>query len=317
MELIFVTSNEKKIKAAKNILEKENIKIKPINLEIKEIQGNPKEVAIQKAKDAFKIIKEPLIINDSSFHIEALNGFPSTYASYVEKTLGDEYILKLLQDETNRKAYYLDILVYIDKYGYQVFEAKTRGRISETSFKAKYPYDRIFIKENDEYPIGYYQDKIDTIYENETYQMLGDFFKKRKVARGITFINDQVLLLHRIRKEFDNYLDYYAIPGGGVEEETIEEACTRELKEETSLEVTLNTYLGFDIYSDGICYYFKTNYQGGTPVLGGEEKEKNNPDNFYEITLLPIEELDKINMYGIGKEMIKKAYDLKNKTESN
>ena len=58
---------------------------------------------------------------------------------------------------------------------------------------------------------------------------------KRVVSRGIIFIDNQVVLLKRIRKDGDKYLHYFAIPGGGVESrETLEDACIREIKEEVS-----------------------------------------------------------------------------------
>lgn len=312
MELLFVTNNEKKIKAAKNILEKENIIIRPVSLSLQEIQGTPEEVAITKAKEAFLILKKPLIINDCSFCIEALHDFPSVYANYVENTLKDVGILKLLDGEKNRKAYYLDILIYIDKYGYQIFTSKTKGKISETSLEGDfYPYDKIFIQEGDSNPIAASKEKLHKLYENNTYLDLGKFLKKRKVSRGITFIGDNVLLLHRIRKDGDDFLSYYAIPGGGVElGETFEEACIREVREETTVDVSLQTYLGHETYENGVCYYFLTKYLKGTPTLGGEEKERNNKDNFYEIKLIPIFDIDKISMYGSGVEMIKKAYEI-------
>ena len=133
--------------------------------------------------------------------------------------------------------------------------------------------------------------------------------EKRKVSRGIIFIDNKVVLLKRIRKESDYYLNYYAIPGGGIEEgETKTDACIREIKEEVNLDVTISEYLGMEEYETGICYYYKTNYLGGIPVLGGEEKEHNNPDNYYEVELVDINKLDDIFIYGDGIKMIKKAY---------
>ena len=132
---------------------------------------------------------------------------------------------------------------------------------------------------------------------------------KRVTARGIIFIDNQVVLLKRIRKSGNEYLHYYAIPGGGVElKETNKEACLREVKEEVSLDVTINEYLGCEEYDAGICHYYLVNYQGGTPILGGEEKEKNNPDNYYEVELVPIKNLKDIYIYGKGIDMINKAY---------
>ncbi len=141
--------------------------------------------------------------------------------------------------------------------------------------------------------------------------------EKRKVARGIVFFKDQVLLLHRIRKEGNKYLEYYAIPGGGIENlETKEEACIREVKEETSIDVKINLYLGMEEYDRGIAYYYLTDYISGEVSLGGEEKEQNNPDNFYEIAFIKIADLDKIMIYGLGGEMIKKAYKIYQKANN-
>ena len=116
---------------------------------------------------------------------------------------------------------------------------------------------------------------------------------KRAVSRGIIFIDEKIVLLKRIRKENDKYLHYYAIPGGGIEvNETKEEACIREVKEEVNLDVTIQKYLGTEEYDTGICHYFLVNYLGGTPILGGEEKEHNNPDNYYEVELIDITQKD-------------------------
>jgi len=133
---------------------------------------------------------------------------------------------------------------------------------------------------------------------------------KRIVSRGIIFINDKVVLLKRVRKDLNQYLHYYAIPGGGVEEdETLNDACIREISEEVSLKVTIGEYLGMEEYETGICHYFLVNYLGGIPTLGGEEKERNSPDNHYEVELVDVSNLDNIFIYGKGCSMIKLAYE--------
>ena len=42
--------------------------------------------------------------------------------------------------------------------------------------------------------------------------------------------------------------------------------------------------------------------------LSNQEKIKNSPDNSYEVKLVALKELDNIMIYGIGIDMIKKAY---------
>ena len=132
---------------------------------------------------------------------------------------------------------------------------------------------------------------------------------RRVVARGITFINDNVLLIERYRKENNQMLHYYTIPGGGVEiNEKYEDAAIRETLEETTCDVKIKEYLGKEYYPNGICHWFYCEYIKGTPTLSGEEKERNNPDNFYKVVLIKISDIDNINILGKGKEYLKECY---------
>ena len=133
---------------------------------------------------------------------------------------------------------------------------------------------------------------------------------RRVVARAITFIDSSVLLIERFRKEGENVLHYFTIPGGGVEEgETYEEAAIRETKEETCCNIGLLKYLTCEDYPNGRCYWYYGKYLNGTPTLGGEEKEYNNPDNSYKVVLINYSDLDKINILGQGKALIKQCLD--------
>ena len=132
---------------------------------------------------------------------------------------------------------------------------------------------------------------------------------KRVVARGITFIDDKVLLIERHRKENDEMLHYFTIPGGGVEEdEDYSEASVRETEEETCVKTKVVKYLTKEDYGSGICYWYYLEYISGTPTLGGEELERNSNDNHYEVVLVNINDIDKINILGIGRELIKECY---------
>ena len=135
--------------------------------------------------------------------------------------------------------------------------------------------------------------------------------KRRVVARGITFIDNKVLLIERYRKENDKLLHYFTIPGGGVDDnETFEETAIRETMEETTCKIEIIKYLGKEYYPHGICHWFYCKYLSGTPTLGGEEKERNNKDNSFKVVLIPFESLDAIPILGKGKELIKECIKL-------
>ena len=131
---------------------------------------------------------------------------------------------------------------------------------------------------------------------------------KRECARAITFIDDKVLLIERFRLDNNEMLHYFTIPGGGVEDdEDYPDTALRETKEETCCDIEIIKPLIVEDYGEGICHWFYAKYIKGTPTLGGEEKERNNPDNSFKVVLIPFNEIDNINILGKGKELIKKC----------
>ena len=138
---------------------------------------------------------------------------------------------------------------------------------------------------------------------------------KRVVARAVTFIGNSVLLIERYRKEGNELLHYFTIPGGGREaNESYEETAIRETKEETCCDIEIIKPMGIEEYPTGICHWFYGHYIAGTPTLGGEEKEHNNPLNSYKVVLIDMNLIDEINILGIGKEIIKKCYSIYKET---
>ncbi len=133
--------------------------------------------------------------------------------------------------------------------------------------------------------------------------------KKRVSSRGIIIDNDCVYLMFRKRIKDDGTIkEYYSIPGGGVEDnEPLEDAVIREIKEEFSVDVRINGYLGKDEGEDSIAYFFDCSITNGIPCLGGEELERCTESNYYEIRKVPIKDLDKVDILSV--DMIKKAYN--------
>jgi len=122
--------------------------------------------------------------------------------------------------------------------------------------------------------------------------------EKRVSARAIIIEGNEVLTMFR-RKKIDDgsYKEYYVIPGGGVEEgETLIATCVREIKEEYNVDIKILGYLGSDERDTTIGHFFHAEIVNGVPTLGGEESDRNNPDNYYEIRRINIDMLDDINI---------------------
>lgn len=131
---------------------------------------------------------------------------------------------------------------------------------------------------------------------------------KRINGRAIVIDGDEVILMFRRRINNGIIKEYYAIPGGGKEEnETIEECVVREIKEEFNLDIEVKEYLGKVEDEKNIGYIYNTKIIGGTLLLGGEEKEYNNENNYYEIRKVKISDLDKIELFEENRKLIRKA----------
>ena len=132
---------------------------------------------------------------------------------------------------------------------------------------------------------------------------------KRISGRAIIIENDEVYLMFRRRIKDGITTEYYAIPGGGKEEnETIEECVAREIKEEFNLDIEVKELLGTVEDEKNIGYIYNTKLIGGDFKLSGEELERNTPENYYEVRKVNINDIDKINLFEENKEMIRKAY---------
>jgi len=75
--ILFATHNKRKIGEARLGCRLFNVKVKPIKLDIEEIQSlDPKNISKHKAETAYSLVKKPIVVSDTFWNIPALNGFP-------------------------------------------------------------------------------------------------------------------------------------------------------------------------------------------------------------------------------------------------
>ena len=112
---------------------------------------------------------------------------------------------------------------------------------------------------------------------------------KRINGRAIIIDGDEVLLMFRRKIKNGTTKEYYAIPGGGLEEnETIEECVKREIQEEFNLEIEVKEQLGVVEDEKNVGYIYNCSIISGTPKLGGEELEENTEENYYEVRKIKV-----------------------------
>jgi XTP/dITP diphosphohydrolase len=165
LPLYFASSNKNKFLEIENLLEKEKgIKIHFSKVILKEIQSESIiEVAEDKVKKAFNMIKKPVIVEDDGLFIKDLNGFPGIYSSFVFKTIGNKGILNLLKDNENRKASFTSIFSFFDGKIIESFSGETTGYITTKILPEGWGFDPIFKPENEDKTYG----QIDILKKNE------------------------------------------------------------------------------------------------------------------------------------------------------
>lgn len=162
MILNYATSNEYKVFMASQFLKPYGIKV--VQRKIKnciEIQDdNVENVAKFSAEYACKILQEPVLKNDGGLYIPALNGFPAAYTHFVEDSLGEDGILKLLENIENRRAYWIEALAFAQpNKATVIFKCKTEGTIARSKLvKNGWGFDRIFIPTGNDIPWSNYDD---------------------------------------------------------------------------------------------------------------------------------------------------------------
>jgi len=131
--IFFVTGNVHKFNEARRLLAEYNIATAMLRMKTMEIQDdNIESIAKASVIDAARRSHLPLIVEDAGLFIDALNGFPGPYSSYVYRTLGKEGILKLLENHRDRKAQFRSVVAF---HGLgrilRCFHGFVEGRIAE------------------------------------------------------------------------------------------------------------------------------------------------------------------------------------------
>jgi XTP/dITP diphosphohydrolase len=146
--VFFVTGNVHKFSEARRVFTEYDFATAMLNLDVIEIQDDKLEnIAKASAIDAAKKSRLPVIVEDAGLFIEALNGFPGPYSSYVYRTLGTRGILKLMDKESQREAYFLSVVAFSSSKRLRpvCFEGKVEGKITRKERGKKgFGFDPIF-----------------------------------------------------------------------------------------------------------------------------------------------------------------------------
>ena len=161
--LAVVTSNINKLHSLLEVLEPLGIEIEHLDLPVVEIQSHDTEkVALYKAKQAYKLAKRPVVVQDTFWNILALRGFPGAYMSYVASWFKAEDFLALMAGKPDRTVIRTHTVVYYDGKKSKVFSKDFMGVIADAPSGTGESIDQIVITAGQTLTTAAYRDKYGT-----------------------------------------------------------------------------------------------------------------------------------------------------------
>ena len=185
-ELFFASSNEHKFQEAERILANLGMQINLFKTTLEEIQSNNlNDIAEKKAINAYDLIQKPVIIEDDGLFINALDGFPGPYSSYVYDTIGNKGIMNLLENSEVRDAKFVSIIAYCeDNHGVKLFESSIPGKISSIIEKGGWGYDPIFIPDGESKTYANVSDKDKFSHRSAALTKFSNWFLDKQKDNG-------------------------------------------------------------------------------------------------------------------------------------
>ncbi|AFC99088.1 non-canonical purine NTP pyrophosphatase, rdgB/HAM1 family [Methanocella conradii HZ254] len=110
--IYFVTTNAGKLREARALFQ-DYFDVEQVDMAYPELQDEDlSKIAAYGARYCADLLGREVIVEDSGLFIDALNGFPGPYSSYVQKTIGNKGILKLMEGVEGRRAEFRSVVGY-------------------------------------------------------------------------------------------------------------------------------------------------------------------------------------------------------------
>lgn len=176
----FITGNQKKAEYLSKYL---GFPVEHEKIDLNEIQSlDLKKIVEHKVRQAYKIIKKPVLVEDVSLEFEALGGLPGPFIRFFIERMPLEKICSMLNGK-NRKAVGKCVFGYYDGKILKIFEGKLEGKIAKKPEGDRcYGFDSFFI------PKGYSMTRA-SLYgskdDKKTYMQLKPFAKVKKFLKEI------------------------------------------------------------------------------------------------------------------------------------
>ena len=175
-DITFISGNQSKADYLAKFLD---LPIKHIKLDLSEIQSlDIQEVVDHKVREAYSIIKSPVLVEDVALEFGAFNRLPGTFIKFFIEEIKPEAICAMLNN-IDRSAIAKCLFGYYDGIKVELFEGTLPGHIADKPAGINgFGWDKIFI------PNGYNvtnaslsNDQLNNVYTSlKPYSKLKEFF---------------------------------------------------------------------------------------------------------------------------------------------
>jgi len=166
--VVFITGNQRKVDYLNMWL---GLPVMHRKLDLDELQSlDPHVVAEHKARQAYGILHEPVLIEDTALTFTGMGRLPGTFVKFFLEEIGNEGLCKLADTLEHREAVATVTYAFCDGDQVHFFEGAVRGTVaSEPRGENGMGWDPVFIPEG----------------ETRTFAEMHDDEKKQYSARAI------------------------------------------------------------------------------------------------------------------------------------
>ena len=148
----FVTTNDGKYREVASLFHAHGIEVGRENLPVPEVQADELEEVVRYSLDVLAgLTASDVLVDDSGFFVDALNGFPGVFSAYTFRAIGVRGILRLMERQENREARFATVMGVRMKGEVHLFRGECRGTVAgEPGGKEGFGFDPIFIPDGRE-----------------------------------------------------------------------------------------------------------------------------------------------------------------------
>lgn len=182
MNVVYVTGNPHK---AKYFARMTKMDIPHMSFDVDEIQSTSlSEIVEHKARQAYKLAKCPIIVEDTKLSFRAMGALPGPLIKWFFQELGDEGLCALLDNYDDRTAFAGAVIAYFDGTNLEIFERELIGSISDKPSKNNtgFGWNTIFIPDGSDKTLADMSEKeFEKFYAKiKPFDEIMDFLKTNK-----------------------------------------------------------------------------------------------------------------------------------------